>query len=194
MQSHLNRANGFSLIEVLVVLFIIGLVVGLVGIQINIGGGNSSAETLNDQVEEFLQKARFAGDQAVLTGQPYGLVIEPPDVDHDWTFRWQRYARGQWGDAEASLSAQLFAKEIELAAEVEGNAVDFEIFESTAEKQRLPTIIFFPAGEVTPFTMTLYNSSLIDESAMITSEITGIVELLDDEQNYQELYPHLQMR
>jgi general secretion pathway protein H len=193
MLAKVKGTFGFSLIEVLVVLFIIGLVVGMVGLRVNIGS-DSSAETLNQQVEEFLQKAQFAEDQAVLTGQPYGLVIEPPNLDRTWTFRWQRYLRGQWDDAEDVLSAQTFAEDVELAAEVEGNAVDFEIFESTEDKQRLPTIIFFPAGEVTPFTMTLYNRSLIDESAMITSEITGIVELLDEEKNYEELYPHMQIR
>lgn len=183
-----RRNVGFSLIEVLVVLFIIGLVIGMVSVQVNIGGDSDSSNELQSQVEDFLQKAQFAEDQAVLTGKPYGLVIEPPNLDHEWMFRWQRYQLGQWGDAEEVLAAQTFPEGIDLAAEVEGAAVEFDNFGGLNKAPPLPIIVFYPGGEVTPFTMTLFDRTYLDESAMISSEVTGVVQLLDDTQIYDDFF------
>ena len=175
-QRQSRRGAGFSLIEMMVVIFIIALAAGMVMLQINIGG-DDEAEALQDYADELLQLAALAEDQAVLTGLPYGLVIEPPNAEHNWQLQWRKYQRGEWSATEDIFTVQSLPQTVELVTEVEGNTLEFKDF-NKRDEPILPSIVFYPGGEVTPFTLIYYNAATIDESVTVSSEVTGRVELV----------------
>jgi len=146
------KHQGFSLLEILVVLVVIGVVMGGVSIAVNQGGPEKE---LNDIVEKFAAYAKHASDMAVLTGQPMGLMLEPPSwrqadldnpMDLGWRYRWQTMAMEGWTDYP-DLPAVEIPKEFQLYVTIEGELWEWE----EAPEVKLPAIAFYPGGEMTLF-------------------------------------------
>lgn len=70
------RRNGFTLIELIIVLVIIGISAGLVGIVIN---RNSGSFELNRFTKEVSAVLRYARSHAVAEKKTYCFVIEGPE-------------------------------------------------------------------------------------------------------------------
>jgi general secretion pathway protein H len=68
------RQRGFSLIEILVVLFIIGIAVTAVSLSV---GGDDGVSITRKQTEDFMLASRFVSEQAVLSNEIVGLFVEP---------------------------------------------------------------------------------------------------------------------
>lgn len=197
-----SSSGGFSLIELLVVIFIIGLMIGTVSLSVNIG--SEPEDQLEEEAQRLLELSRLAGDRAVLTGEPIGLLINPPlstlergaTLDEglpSWGYEWQRYRGGQWVAAEAPLGPRQLPESIELSLEVEGAEINFSranrfssANSSSANNEDdpppLPSIVFYPGGEVTPFLLTLFDAEAIDEQRLLTSKRTGRVEIIEADQ------------
>ncbi len=178
-----SQSRGFSLIEMLVVMFVIGIMASAVMLSIDIGGSSNSGEVLDEKVEKLLILSSLAEDEAVLTGDPIGLVLNPPHEQDVWQYAWQRYRGGAWVDAGEPFSAESFPQNIELTLEVEGELVDFpRLIQDQDDAPRLPSIVFYPAGEVTPFLLTIFNAAEVDRPINVTSERIGKVEQLTGEE------------
>lgn len=141
-------ARGFSLLELLVVLVVVGVVMGGVTIAINQGGPEKE---LNDIVEKFTAYADYASEMAVITGKPIGLLLEPPGwqenpLEAGWRYRWQMMTLEGWQDY-ADLPAMDLPKYINLYVTVEGDLWEWE----DAPEVRLPIIAFYPGGDATIF-------------------------------------------
>ncbi|GAB1265570.1 GspH family T2SS minor pseudopilin variant ExeH [Aurantivibrio infirmus] len=174
------RSNsGFSLIELLVVVFIIGIMATVVSLTVDLGGTDSVNEELQQQAEKLLEFSILAEDQAVLSGDPIGLVLIPPGSETTWRYTWQHYRGGAWRDLEAPFVIQGLSEGVELAIDVEGEEVNFEPLEE--DEVRLPTVVFYPGGEVTPFFLTLFDRTEIDVKQVLSSQRNGRVEWLDEE-------------
>lgn len=177
-QSARSLTSGFSLIELLVVIFIIGLMIGTVSLSVNIG--REPGEQLEEETQRLLELSRLAEDRAVLTGEPIGLLLLPPlsspEGQPSWTYQWQRYRGGQWVEAEAPLSSWQLPENLEVSLEVEGTQVNFSSFDDDEDNPPLPSIVFYPGGEVTPFELTLFDAEAIDEQQVLSSKRKGRVE------------------
>jgi len=171
--------QGFSLIEILVVVFIIGILVTAVSLSIDIGGSGSVNENVQKQAEKLLQFSVLAGDQAVLTGDPIGLLLIPPGSEKTWRYAWQHYRGGVWRELPAPFTIQTLHEDLELAIKIEGEEIRFEGLEE--DEVRLPTVVFYPGGEVTPFFLTLFNRSDIEIKEVLSSQRNGRVEWLEAE-------------
>lgn len=174
-----RRAQGFSLIEILVVVFIIGIMVTVVSLSIDFGESGSVNENLQKQTEQLLEFSILAEDQAVLTGNPIGLLLIPPGSEKTWRYAWQYYRGGVWRDMAAPFSVQVLHEDLELAIEVEGEEIRFERLDK--DEVRLPTVVFYPGGEVTPFFLTLFDRSDIDIREVLSSQRNGRAEWLEPE-------------
>lgn len=84
--SKLTAAGGFSLIELLVVVLIIGLGVGFISTNI---GGNSHYR-LQAEAKQFANNVSMVAEEAVLSHQQWGVdlfVLKQPDGDR-FGYRW----------------------------------------------------------------------------------------------------------
>lgn len=168
----LGTARGFTLIELLVVLMIIGLLFTVVILTVSFGEDNQ----LDVEATRLLDMARLAEDRAVLAGEPLGLRIQPPGTEPAWSYQWLRYRGGQWLAAGEPLGSHQLPPDVELSLEVEGEQVLFERLDNN-EEGLLPSVVFFPGGEVTPFYLTLFAAQEVDDQRILTSQRIGRVEI-----------------
>lgn len=173
-----KNSNGFTLLELLVVLVIIGLVFAVVTLTISFGDED---QLLDIEAQHLRDLAILAEDRAVLAGEPLGLHFSPPDTEPGWGYQWLRYRGGQWLAAGEPLGSRQLPQDIELSLEVEGEQVFFERLDNNKDGNLIPSIVFFPGGEVTPFYLTLFNAQQVDEQRILSSRRLGRVEIEEDE-------------
>jgi len=145
------RQRGFTLIEILVVVVIIALMAAVMTVAVGALGGDRQIEEEADRIADVLSVTL---EQAELEGRDYGLRVEPDgyevmvfDGRRGWTpaggDRWF-----EWHGLPPGLSVSL---------EAEGRLVLLRKAETP--ESRLPHIVTFSSGDVTPYRITLTRSS-----------------------------------
>lgn len=102
-----RAAAGFTLIELMVVIVLIGVLVSMVHISL----GDNRARHARQEAGVLLGLMHGLREKAVLEGQEYGLRLE------SGAYRVVRFAGGQWQAAEARVS---LPEGLELALTLEG--------------------------------------------------------------------------
>ncbi|KZX59463.1 hypothetical protein A3709_14305 [Halioglobus sp. HI00S01] len=150
--------RGFSLLELLVTLFVVVLVTSLV--TLNVGSGAGDYE-LQGQMEEIADTAAYALDEAQFVGWDFGLLLlrsDEPDSAYslDWLERgperWRAPASGKDVFRPMDLPA-----DITLELELDGVLQEQEVFLPTQEFPA-PQMVFYASGETPPG-----NLSVIDD-------------------------------
>ncbi len=145
-----TRQAGFSLIEIMVVIFIIGLSLSVVSLSISRGGPR---DDLVDAVEQFMEIAHFAGERAILSGETMGLLFEPPiwqagrgeDIDTiGWRYRWYTASSEGWQELP-NLPAVTLPPTMELMIEVEDMLWEYE----DQLDRTTPLLAYYPTGDIT---------------------------------------------
>ncbi|MBU2955976.1 type II secretion system minor pseudopilin GspH [Marinobacter sp. F3R08] len=146
-----SRQAGFTLIEILVVLVVVGLLASLAVFTM---GGNSQQRELESEVRELFLLMQTASEQAVLNNMELGLKLEEDSYQfvayQDQTADWK--ASGERLFRSRSLPEWLTVTEF-----IESDAPRL----SSSEDALLPDVVFFSSGETTPFELefTLGNGS-----------------------------------
>lgn len=194
MKSH----NGFTLIEILVVIMIIGLMAS--GATIMMSGGGPKKD-LDQAVERFISASHQIGDVAILTGEPMGLVLTPPLwtslelEDRAWQYTWKRFVQapndpiGQWTEVEG-IEAMTLRQELELFVQIEGNTWDWK--ESPISD--IPLFVIYPTGESDPFLFEIefaHNSGDIKSQHVIVDK-SGRLEWKEALEAHEELKERFQ--
>ena len=135
-----NAAQGFTLLEVLVVIFIIALSTSLAVVTL----GRDDQSQVDQQARQLLEDFTFARDLAL---NQHRLVGWHPSAE-GYYFS-QRDSRGQWQKyTSRGLPERHWASGIQLKESPQGlDALDSE--------NSPPALVFFPSGEVTPANLTL---------------------------------------
>ena len=127
--------NGFTLIEILVVLTIIGITIGFALLAF---GDFGASRRLVAGVEQFSNQVQLIQQQAMLESSTFGIQLEPTGY-HVLRFTppssWQRLTADEMLRAHAFPARTLYH------------------LESTSPKQR-PSIIIYATGDLSPFTLT----------------------------------------
>lgn len=163
-------AHGFSLIELLVVMAIMGLMVSLV--SLSVGGSDGRRDALRDAAASLAGMMSIASSSAILSGEPIGMHWYAPDAmaESGWRLDWSRWINGQWHKDEVrDLPDGALPAGIEPMLEVEGGPVSLD------RAAELPVLVFYPTGETTPFRLQL--SMDIGERMVIDNMRTGAIEL-----------------
>jgi len=146
-----RRNQGFSLLEMMVVLFVIGMMVGLVSITTF----NFDPEgELQDYGEDLYEQLRFGSDEALFGGEHIGLVpvlVQNKDEEH-WQLVWHRFRDGSWNRME-ELEPIEPPSFIELSVEIDDEPVD--LYKWLDFEKPLPVIIFYGGGEALAGTIIL---------------------------------------
>lgn len=145
-----NSQTGFSLLELLLVLVVVGLIVSVAGLSVSSG---SRPYTVAGAVTGFSQLAEYALDEAQLGGFDLGLLIERKnDAGEDrYSYQWLARQGLEWAPVprdELLLKSRAFPLGLDLELEMEEQVVGFEPDEDALGPQ--PQVIFYSSGEATP--------------------------------------------
>jgi general secretion pathway protein H len=146
-----RRAAGFTLIEIMVVLVVVGMLVALATFTM---GGNSLRRDLDNEAQKLFLLMQTVSEQAVLNNTEFGLVI---DEEH---YRFLSYDEqtGTWKPPQERLYRRrslpewlVVTKYIESDAPrlASGNDDDDD------DERATPDVVLFSSGETTPFELEL---------------------------------------
>lgn len=146
-----RHANGFTLLELMVVLVLIGII--LTFVVGTVGDGGRAAQ-LEQQTRRMQALIELVGEEAVLRSAVYGLRLAP----HSYTFL--QYDGEGWNPVagDSLLKPRELPAEMEFELFLDGLAVGLE--EKTKEddsgEEPPPQLVFLPSGERTPFELALH--------------------------------------
>ena len=164
-------SSGFSLIEILAVVLILGLMATGAMIIFSAGGPKKD---FHAEIEKFVGIAHQIGDFAIVTGEPMGLVLTPPawssqSLDNpQWTYSWRRFienpngGRSEWRPLDGIEPITMDA-DIELFVHIEGDAWEWE---DTPPNEQ-PIFVMSPSGEAEPF---LFEIEFVHRNSDIESQ------------------------
>jgi len=163
--------GGFSLLELLVTLLIIGITVSM----INLSGANLRPRETRREATRLTALLQLAQQEAVLTGFDLALHITTSGytfLRQDDDGRWQIIPKD-----DETLRPRTLPRGMTINATIEGEAVMPDSGEFTATGgTTAPHLVLFASGEVTPFSLALedqYSSTL----TTITSTYPGKIVL-----------------
>lgn len=166
-----NEAHkGFTLLELMVVIVIIGFSLGIVGMTVNTGTAQSQ---MIDEIDKFMGIANFASERAILSGETMGLRIEPPlwqaqrgdNVDDiGWRYVWVTNSSEGW-QSLPNIKYVTLPPSMDLIIEVDEELWDYE-----AQLDRsTPIAAYYSSGDVTEIRIELQDKE--------DSEISEVIEV-----------------
>jgi general secretion pathway protein H len=147
MKSTERLSRGFTLIEILVVLFIISIVTTVALLSIS----RNENRQLEAFTKEFIQRVTLAEEQAMLQPSVLGLAIQ----GNAYQFARYQPAQGEkksfWQPTQDSLLGNyVIPGGIELNVEVGGQKM---VMEKDDSEKHSPQIVISTNGDITPFTI-----------------------------------------
>ncbi|MDO6824976.1 type II secretion system minor pseudopilin GspH [Marinobacter sp. 1_MG-2023] len=155
-----NNSSGFTLIEILVVLVLMGLLAALAVFTM---GGNSQQRELQNEVRELYLLMQTASDQAVVNNLELGLLLE----ENGYRFVAFQEETGDWkGSGEQLFRARSFPEWLVTTPFIESDAPRL----ASAEDKLRPDVVFFSSGETTPFELEFTIGSDTDYTQILASD------------------------
>lgn len=154
-----SRVRGFSLIELLVALFVIVLLTGVV--SLNVGRGGAELE-LEGEVRHLSGLLAFASAEAGLSATDHGLFIaRDSDMDSSgyegiWLRRFDQGWAAPRGSAEV-FEPLILAAGFELRLDLSGQP-EVELLPYEPDLNPSPQIVAWAGGEMTPGSLSWLDS------------------------------------
>lgn len=157
-----------TLIEILVVMVIIALMAAVMTVAVTALGRDTEVQ---EEAERLTNVMAVALEQAELEGRDYGLRIEPGSYEvmvFDGRRGWVEVAGDSW------LERHTLPPELIVELELEGRKVLLR--RPDAPETRLPQVLAFASGDVTPYRITLSRASG-ELSLSLVGAADGTIEL-----------------
>ncbi len=182
-ERRMHHQRGFTLVEIMVVVMIIGFAVAMVSLSV---GGDDSASRAEENTEQFMLEARFVSEQTVLNQEIIGLFWEPRTPSgttrQRWCYHWQQYRDQAWSPMGENLSGNCLPEDFEMEVRSEGEQWQYD---PRQDPQR-PVLVFYPSGEATPYEMAIIPESFGDsETQRVEVSMMGELTWLNREEERQ---------
>jgi general secretion pathway protein H len=141
-----RRPHGFTLIEVMVVVVLVGIIAGAVMLS---GGARGDGYQLREEADRLAAVVRLVADEAVLDGREYGLLVSTGGYQV-WHFD---PAARRWARAPDALVHRLPAA-MTLSLQVEGSPVLLSA--PVSVEHAVPQIQLSSSAQWTPFLAQLH--------------------------------------
>jgi general secretion pathway protein H len=174
-------SGGFTLIELMVVVLIIGLLAAAMVLSVGIVGRD---QALEKESERAFALIKYAREKAEVQTREFGLYLG----EHDYEFLTFDPRKNIWRpvDEDDSMRLRELPDGLRLRLVVEGRAVvlrdpDPRKTEEQLKKEsleRVPHVIIFSNGDLTPFSLTLEREDPA-RSVTIASNEEGKIEAAD---------------
>ena len=157
--------RGFTLLELMVVIVIIGVILTFAGLST---GGDSRAEQMQREATRLMALIDMASEQAILRSEQ--LAIRFGDEDYEFML----LQEGKWAalQDDGLLRARVLPKGIELRLELEENPPPG----LQAEDTEAPQVFLLSSGEMTPFTLT-FSAPESEQRYVVKASLLGRLEL-----------------
>ncbi len=194
MMQACSRARGFTLLEMLVMLIVIGITISFVTLSIGVGG---RPVELKNEAEKLTGMLQLALEEAVLTGKPIGLRIDET-LDRrgtQFSYEWSVLEQGQWQPFEQHpvLQDGQVSEGVELDLTLEGIEIKLqeereEDDDSTLKETYQPDIFILQSGELSAFKLHISNPELPGQVYQIIGNPAGALRLLrpGDDDDFEE--------
>ncbi len=141
-----RRPIGFTLIEILVVMFIVSVMTGIAVVNMPAFVSSGEFETESRRLMTLL---RMVQEEAIMQGEEYGIRVEPTTYEF---LVYDEAARAWTPITARPFNARVLPEGMELLLEVEEDAAGLSLDE---EEESGPEVMIFSSGEVTPFELIL---------------------------------------
>jgi len=197
----MHQSSGFSLLELLVVVFIIGILATMMTLSIGITGGDRELE---QEIERIKALIDLAAEEAVLQGQEIGIRFYENRYEFStetWYTRESEettttVARWRLMTGDDLFKPRDLGEDLRIELEIDGRQVIMEPFserEQREERKReeedtdeddedayKPQVFILSSGDMTPFTVNL-RRRFGNTGMILTAEADGSIELLRDD-------------
>lgn len=166
--------TGFTLLEIIVVLLIIGLLVGAVSLSLG-----TRERPLEAEAERLAALLRLAGQETLLTSTPTAVGFHAEGYrfyqyqDEDWHLLTDGPLRPRQLDHDFKLELRFL--------EDDDTLVNLPYLAYEDDQRLLPRVYFFPGGEITPFELTM-GVETVERRLTLRGSIQGEI-LLDHRQD-----------
>ena len=155
-----KNTGGFTLVELMAVIFIIGIIVSFAGLSIN----QHSDHHIEDEARRIHHLLRMASEEAVLQGQELSFVVtssgyEFAVLEGD---KWEPIA------GDKLFRGRDFPEEVRVDLSVYGQEVQFD------DQKKAIQIYLLSSGEVTPFRLAFKTDA--GEVYAVEGELTGAID------------------
>lgn len=157
-----SSQRGFTLLEILVVLVIIGIVTSMAVLNI----GDRKQEVLQKESQRIIALIKLARDEAILQGREYGLGF--------WRGNYQFYELDEenstWSPVpgDRQLRPREIPESLDLILEMENQEVDLP-----AKPPEKPQIFLLSSGETTAFTLQIEPVEWEDDAIILQYDQLG---------------------